>query len=217
MNNPTARRNLLHWIFGNLFCMLGVAFATKSDFGLSMIGAGPYILHVALRDALPWFTQGTAEYFYEAVILLLLCLILRRFNWRFLLTFAEAFIAGMVLDGWFLLLGGNGPYETMPLRILSFFLGLFICGLGIAFFFRTTWPLQAYDLAVVQIAERYGFKQDKVKLANDIVMLGISLLLSFALTRRLTGIGIGTVITTIFNSSVIAAWGRLIDRWEKKA
>ena len=208
------KQNLINWILGNLTCMLGVAFATKSDFGLSMIAAGPYILHVWLRDTISWFTQGTAEYFYEALVLIILCIIIRKFRWKYLLVFAEAFLAGLILDGWFLLLGGNGAYESMPVRIFSFALGLVVCALGVAFFFRTSFPLQAYDFAVVKVSETYNLNRTKVKLANDCIMLAVSLILSFALTHELTGIGVGTVITTALNSSVIAFWGKWIDRFE---
>lgn len=195
--------------------MLGIAFATKSDFGLSMIAAGPYILHVWLRETLPWFTQGTAEYFYELVVLIVACIIIREFKLKYLLVFAEAFIVGLILDGWFLVLGGNGAYETMPMRIFAFVLGLVVCGLGVALIFRTTYPIQAYDFAVVQISAKYGLRQDKVKLANDCIMLAISVILALALTKKLTGIGIGTVVTTLLNSTVIAMWGKLIDKIEK--
>ena len=209
--------NVLNWVLGNLICMLGIAFATKSDFGLSMIAAGPYILHVALRDSFAWFTQGTAEYFYEALVLIISCIIIKGFKPKYLLTFAEAVLAGFVLDGWFLLLGGNAPAESLQMRIVFFILGLIVTGLGVAFFFRTSLPLQAYDFAVVEISQKYGFSQSKTKFANDAIMLAVSLILSFALTHKLTGIGIGTVVTTALNASIISLWGRLVDKFELKS
>lgn len=205
------KRDVIYWIIGNLFCMLGIAFATKSDFGLSMIAAGPYILHVALRDALPWFTQGTSEYFYEALVLIVTCIIIKCFKARYLLSFAEAFLAGLILDGWFSLMGGNAPWPSLGGRIISFILSLFITSFGVAFFFKTKCPLQTYDLAVVEIASTYNLPQEKVKRWNDYIMLGVSLVLSLTLTRRLTGIGIGTVITTVLNSILIGFWSRRID------
>lgn len=206
--------NIVNWILGNLFCSLGVAFATKADYGLSMIAANPYILHVSLRDALPWFTQGTAEYFFEAAVLIILCIILKRFKLKYLLTFAEALFAGLLIDGWFLILGGNAPYAALPMKLLSFVLGLVLCALGVAFFFKTTLPLQVYETAVVEISDKFGFDRSKVKLAHDCIMLGLALILSLVLTGRLTGIGIGTVITTLLNSSVIKLWSKLLDKLE---
>ena len=208
--------NLINWILGNFFCMLGIAFSTKSDFGLSMIAAGPYILHVYFREFFSWFTQGTAEYVYEALLLIILTIILKKFELKYLLTFVEAVIAGFVLDGWFLLMGGNGAAETMGVRILFFVLGLIITALGVAFFFKTTYPLQIYDFAVVKIADKFGFPQSKTKLVNDIIMLAVSLILSLSLTHRLTGIGIGTVIITFCNSTIISFWAKLIDRIEHR-
>ena len=208
--------NIINWILGNLFIMLGVAFTTKASFGLSMIAAGPYILHVWLHPVFSWFTQGTAEYFYEAVLLAVLCIILHEFKLKYLLSFAEAFIVGLILDGWLFLLGGNGTYETMGMRIVSYILSLAICGLGVAFFFRTKMPLQVYDLAVVRIAEKYGFKQRRVKLCNDLIMLAVAILLALLLTGKLTGIGIGTFVTTLLNSTIIDKWGNLIDKVEAR-
>ena len=207
--------NLINWILGNLICMLGIAFATKSDFGLSMIAAGPYIIHVHFHETFAWFTQGTAEYIYEAILLLALSFILRKFELKYFLTFGEAFLAGFILDGWFLVLGGNGPAETMTLRVLYLLLGLVITALGVAFFFKTSYPLQVYDFAVVKIAEKFNFKQSRTKFCYDMSMLCISLILSFSLTGKLTGMGIGTIITTLLNSTVISFWSKLIDKIEK--
>lgn len=207
--------NLINWILGNLICMLGIACATKSNFGLSMIAAGPYILHIYFKELFTWFTQGTAEYIYEAILLVVLTIILRKFEFKYLLTFVEALITGLVLDGWFLVLGGNSPASSISSRIIFLILGLLITALGVAFFFRTNYPLQVYDLAVVKIAEKYGFSQSKTKFAYDMVMLLISLTLSFTLTHKLTGMGIGTIITTLLNASIISFWSKLIDRFEK--
>ena len=91
------------WVVGIVVCALGVALCTKADFGLSMIAAPPFILHYALRGLFPWFTQGTAEYVWQGVLLLLMCAAVQRFRWRYLLSFGTAVIAGLAIDGWLLL------------------------------------------------------------------------------------------------------------------
>ena len=207
--------NLINWILGNLISMFGIALCTKASFGLSMIAAGPYILHVWLRDSLPWFTQGTAEYVYELFILVITCIAIRKFKPSYLLVFAEAVIAGLVLDGWFLLLGGNGMLPELSFRIAAFAAGAAITTLGIAFFFRTTMPLQAYEFFVVKIAETYGYRQEKVKFFFDIGILIFVVLLALLLTHSLTGIGIGTILITLVNAPLISLWGKLVDRIEK--
>ena len=99
--NPTVekkkigRMNEAAWVIGIVVCALGVALCTKADFGLSMIAAPPFIFHYALRGAFPWFTQGTAEYVWQGVLLILMCAAVRRFRWRYLLSFGTAVIAGL--------------------------------------------------------------------------------------------------------------------------
>ena len=51
----------LAWLIGTALCALGVAFCTKANFGLSMVAAPPYILHVALSKFSTFFTHGTVE------------------------------------------------------------------------------------------------------------------------------------------------------------
>jgi len=207
--------SILNWVLGNLLTLLGVAFSTKSNFGLSMIGASPYILHVYFHQFFSWFTQGTSEYIFEAILLLITCLVIKKFRWQFLLSFVEAVVAGLVLDFWFIVLGGNGPVEGMAMRIIYLLLGLVVGGLGIAFFFNTKMPLQVYDLAVVELVEKTGKSQKKVKQLYDLFMLVLSLALSFILTHRLTGMGIGTIVITLCNSSVIHFWSNIIQKVEK--
>ena len=206
------RKNILYWILGLALSGLGLSLSTKSDLGLSMIGAIPYIFHVWLRGALPWFTQGMAEYVWEAVVLVILCLIVRRFRPRYLLSFGTAVLSGFAIDLWLALLGGNGPWESVAARIVSFFAGACVTSAGIACFFRTTLPVLVYELAVKEVAERFHLDKNKVKLGNDILMLAVAILLSRLLTHAWTGIGLGTVAITCINAPLIALFGRLLDR-----
>lgn len=205
-------KNILFWCLGIVLCTLGISLCTKGNLGLSMIAAPPYILHLWLRDSFSWFTQGTAEYIWQAVLLVITCLIVRRFRFRYLLSFVTALISGFVIDGWLTILGGNGAYAGMPARIAAFAAGTVITAAAIAMFFRTTLPLQVYELVVTEIAERYRINKDKVKQWNDIVMLVISLAFALILTGGFNGVGVGTIIITLVNATLIRLFGKLLDR-----
>ena len=207
------KMNELAWVIGILVCSLGVCLCTKADFGLSMIAAPPYILHYALRGIWPWFTQGRAEYVWQAVLLIGMCLAVRRFRWRYLLSFAAAFIAGKSIDLWFAALGGPGVYASMAGRIASFVFGELLTALAIAFAFRTSWPVQIYELLVREIADRYSLDVNRVKMVNDISLFVLSAVLSLVLTGGFHGFGIGTVLITAVNAPLIALFGKLIDRF----
>ncbi len=207
------KMNEMAWVIGILVCSLGVCLCTRADFGLSMIAAPPYILHYALRDLWPWFTQGRAEYVWQAVLLIGMCLAVRRFRWRYLLSFAAAFIAGKSIDLWFIVLGGSAVYGSMAARIVAFVLGELLTSVAIAFVFRTSWPVQIYELLVREIADRYSLDVNRVKLVNDISLFVLSAVLSLLLTGGFHGFGVGTVLITAVNAPLIALCGRLIDRF----
>ena len=207
-----SKMNEAAWILGIVVCTLGVCMCTKANFGLSMIAAPPYILHVWLRDMIPWFTQGTAEYAWQALILLIMCVTIGRFKPKYLISFGTAVLAGFTLDGWFLLFGGNGAYEEMWLRIIMFVVGELVTTLAVAFIFRTTLPIQIYELAVCEIAVRFNLDKNKVKLVNDILMLVLAAVMSFTLTGGLGGFGIGTIIITAVNAPLITFFGKILDK-----
>lgn len=213
------KMNEIAWVLGIVLCALGVCLVTKAGFGLSMIAAPAYILHVGLVKIFPWYSQGTSEYVFQGILLILLCIGIQRFRLRYLLSFVTAFLFGLVLDGWFLVFGGNGVYDGLALRIPAFVIGELVTGLAIAFFFRTKLPLQIYELVVTEMAGRYGWKNTTVKQVYDIVSLVLSVLLAFFVNRSMAGIGIGTIILTVVNAPLIALWGKLLDRlftFEKK-
>ncbi len=205
--------NEVAWICGTLFCAMGVALCTKANIGLSMIAAPAYIIHVFMENFLPWYSQGTSEYIWQTVLLVIMCIIVQRFKPKYLLTFLCAVIFGFAVDGCLLLLGGGAPYENLWVRIATFALGEAITAVAIAFNFRTSLPLPVYELVVSEISKRYGKDINKVKQANDIIMLAISVLLALLLNRSFEGIGIGTIVITVINAPLIAFFGRLLDKF----
>lgn len=195
-----------------MFCALGVALCTKANFGLSMIAAPAYIIHIFMENFFEWYSQGTSEYIWQGILLIVMCIIVRRFKPKYLLTFGCAMIFGFAVDGFLWLLGGSGTYESMAVRIIAFIIGETITAVAIACNFRTSLPLPVYELVVTEIAKRYNIEVGKVKQINDIVMFAVSIILAFALNQSIQGIGIGTIVITIVNAPLIAGFGKLLDK-----
>ena len=59
----------LAYFFGILVLALGTALMERADFGISMVVAPAYILHLKLSEYLPFFSFGVAEYVFQAVLL----------------------------------------------------------------------------------------------------------------------------------------------------
>ena len=214
----------LLWFLGIIFVALGVAICSKADLGVSMIAAPAFVLHEALSSAFPWLSVGVTEYVIQGILLVLLCVLVRRFNWRFLLTFAVAVIYGYVLDLFIWMLDPIS-LDAVWVRWVMLIVGDLITAFGVACYFRTYMPLQVYELFVAETSDKFCFKLSKVKLFFDLSLLCVSVI--FALTlfgdvksfdfstvgyASFHSIGLGTLVTTLINSPLIALMGKFIDK-----
>ena len=78
----------LAYVLGIVLVAWGVVLMEKADFGVSMVVAPAYLLYRWLSPAWHFFTFGMAEYCLQAVLLLAMSLLLR----RFLLCGGDAFL-----------------------------------------------------------------------------------------------------------------------------
>ena len=218
------RSSELLWALGILFVALGVSVCSKADLGVSMIAAPAFIVHEFLSQWFGWLTVGVVEYVIQGFMLVLLCVIIGRFRWKYLLAFAVAVIYGYTLDLCMWLLGGFQVTAVWQ-RWITLIVGDIITAFGVACFFRTYLPLQVYELFVAELAHRFRLNINKTKGVYDIVLLVISILLAVFLFGDLATfdwsaitktsfhcIGLGTIVTTIINAPIITLMGRLIDR-----
>ena len=214
----------LMWVLGIFTVALGVALCKKADLGVSMIAAPAFIVFEALSSVWNWLTVGMTEYIIQGLLIIVLCAVVQRIDWRYLTAFLTAVIYGYVLDMWFLLLG-NEPFSELYLRWIMLIVGDVITGLGVACFFRTYMPLQAYELFVAEVADRYKFAVNKTKWVYDISSFVLSAILALTIFGDVTtfdwskiyetgfhSIGLGTIVTTIINAPIITAWGKGIDK-----
>lgn len=218
------RSSELLWLLGIIFVALGVAICSKADLGVSMIAAPAFIVHEAVAKLFPALTVGMTEYLIQGLMLVILCIVIRRFNIRYLLAFAVAVFYGYTLDLFIWLLGNISITETY-MRWIMLIAGDLVTGFGVACFFRTYMPLQVYELFVAEISRCFGKSISKVKSIFDISLLTISIILalilfgdlgSFELNRiyntSFHSIGLGTIVTTVINSTIITMMGKLIDK-----
>ncbi|NMP38572.1 MAG: hypothetical protein GX051_10730 [Clostridiales bacterium] len=214
----------LLWLFGTVFVALGVAICSKANLGVSMIAAPAFVVYDAIAPLWSGFSVGMTEYIIQGLMLVVLCIVVRRFNWRYLLAFAVAVIYGYTLNLFLWLLGGVS-FDAVWLRWVMLFIGDVITATGVACFFRTYMPLQVYELFVAELASRFNFNINKVKWSFDMTLLVLSLVLAFTLFGDVKtfdwatigyssfhSIGLGTLVTTAINSPIIAFVGKGIDK-----
>lgn len=224
MKRVKASSELL-WVFGIVFVALGVTLCSKANLGVSMIAAPAFIISEFISQFNSFFDVGVTEYILQGIMLISLCIIIKKFNWRYLLAFAVAVLYGYTLN-FFIWIFAGLEFNAVWLRYLMLIIGDIITAFGVACFFRTYMPLQVYELFVAEISDHLKINIDRVKGIFDISLLFISIVLSLTLFgdvksfdwsslwhNSFHNIGVGTLITTAINSPVISLMGKVIDRF----
>ena len=78
------------FFLGLALLAFGTALTVYGGFGMSMVVAPAYILHLFVSQFFSWFSFGMAEYTLQAFILIILMIIMRKAKWSYLLSFASA-------------------------------------------------------------------------------------------------------------------------------
>lgn len=192
---------------------LAVAILSAADFGISMIVAPAYLL--SLKTGVLSF--GQAEYVIQAGVFIVLCIVLRKFKFVYLFSFATCLVYGLVLDLWRKIPCFN-PLITLPgsmdwrLRILMFVVGMVLTSFAVALFFKTYLYPQVYDFFVKAVSCRYGIKLSVLKTIVDLSCLAASFLMTFVFFGRIRGIWWGTLVMALLNGTIIGFFSKLLDR-----
>ncbi|MBQ8973822.1 MAG: hypothetical protein IJ074_12185 [Clostridia bacterium] len=202
----------LAYALGIALLALGTALMEKANFGVSMVVAPAYVLHLRLAQISPAFTFGVAEYMVQALLLVVLSVVLRKFKLSALFSFVTALIYGAALDVAMRLLGGL-PAEGAAWRLGEYAVGLLLCATGVAFLFHTYIAPEAYELFVKELAGRYGWRIDRVKTVYDLCSCALGVLLSFLFFGfgRFEGVKLGTVLCALVNGWLIGRIGQVLE------
>lgn len=203
----------LAYFLGLASIALGNAFMTKGDFGMSVIAAPAYIVYLKLSQSITWISFGLCEIMLQAIIIILLMIVLKRFRIRYLVSFATAFIYSAFLDIFMLLLSLFNANDIW-IRIMCYVIGVLLCANGVALMFHTYIPQEAYDMFVRELARVKKYNINVVKTIYDISSLIISIALSFICFGWLNfvGIKIGSVIIAFINGFIIGIYSKLYEK-----
>lgn len=69
---------------GIVVLALGTSFMERANFGMSMVVAPAYLIHLKVSQFIPFYTFGMSEYFFQAFLLGLLSLIMGKFKKSYL-------------------------------------------------------------------------------------------------------------------------------------
>ena len=192
---------------------LGTALVTSSNLGLSMVVAPSYLLHLKISEFLPFFTFGVASYAFQAILLLGMIAVIRKFKLSYLLSFASAVIQGYLLDG-FLVLLGMLPLDLFWVRLLLFVSGIIVTAFGVALLFKPHFPPAPYEMFVKEISKCFRCDINKFKIIFDFSCLSLAIIFSFVFYGfgTFVGVNLGTIIIVCLNGITISMFSKLIDK-----
>ena len=193
---------------------LAVAILTSANFGISMIVAPAYLLSLKIGV----ITFGQAEYIIQAGLFILLCIVLRKFRFVYLMSFGTCLIYGVVLDLW-RKLPCFDPTVTVPgsmvlwQRILMFVIGVLLTAFSVALFFKTYLYPQVYDFFVKAVSLKYKIKLSVLKTIVDLSCLTASIIMTFCFFGKFVGVSWGTVVMALFNGTIIGFFSNTLDKF----
>ncbi len=206
------------YLLGIITLAIGTALMEAADFGVSMVVAPAYLIYLKLSQIFPFFSFGMAEYILQAVLLVCMMIILKKFKAAYLFSFVTALLYGAALDGAMLLVALI-PAGGMALRLAFYVAGLLFCSVGVSLFFHTYIPPEVYELFVKELSAKYKVDIHKFKTGYDCASCIVGLILSFSFFGlwHFEGIKLGTVICALINGGLIGRFSAFFERhWEFK-
>ena len=189
-----------------VFNSFGVVLMLYSGSGISAISSVPY----AFSEVFPFLTLGTWTYLFQAVLILTLMVLRRRFVVSYLFSFVVGFVFSELLDLhelWINVLpvnlGWRGLYFVVSYLLLCF---------GIAPSNRCQLPIPPPHPFPPALAQITKIIYPKVKISFDAICLLVTAGMTLLFLGHLQGIGIGTVLAALTMGKVIGIMGNWLDR-----
>ncbi len=204
MESKRIMHSELAYVLGMVILALATAMMEKADFGMSMVVAPAYLLHLKVSEYIPAFSFGMAEYVFQAFLIVLLSVVMRRAKISYLFSFITAVLYGFMLDASIAVLS-HVPADTIAARTVFYVLGMVLCSLGVALLFHTYISPEAYELFVKELCDGYGFPVGTTKTVYDCVSCLVGAVMSFAFFGfgNFVGVKLGTVICALINGRMI--------------
>lgn len=179
------------YVLGVLLLALATALMEQGAFGMSIVVAPAYVVHLKLSEIWPWVTFGVAEYMLQTLILSITLLIVGRVRLTWLLAFGTTALYSLALDGFLLITALIPP--LLAVRVAVYLLGFCLCVTAVGLILHGYLPPSAYDLYAKLVTAKTGRPLSVVKTTYDLVSLVVAVGLSLLFFGDIRGVGVGTV------------------------
>ena len=198
------------YFVGIIVLALGTALMERANFGMSMVVAPAYLIHLKVSQMLPFFSFGMSEYVFQGFLLCVLSLVMRKGKKSYLLSFVTAFVYGLILDA-VMAAVALLPFEGLWWQIVFYIVGMIVCAVGVALLFNTYLPPEAYELFVKELSQKLDLPIAKVKTIYDCCSCMLGVVLSLCFFGTLVGVQWGTIVCAIVNGWLIGRISRFLE------
>ena len=185
---------------------MGVQFMTKSGFGISAISSVPYVFN----KIFPVLSFGTWNYIFQSMLVASLMILRKHISPSYLISFAAGIIFGKMLDVhaiWMAYLP-----NMFVMRVIYLFIGMVIIAFGICLANNCMLPIIPTDMFPRDFSSITSRKYQSVKTIFDLSCLATTAFLSIIFMKSFMGIGLGTVVCSMFTGKIVAMFQ---SRFEK--
>lgn len=206
------------YIVGLSILALGAAFMEKADFGVSMIVAPAYILHLKISETFAFFSFGMAEYTLQACLLICLSILMHKVKLSYFFSLLTAILYGFLLD-MFMSIIAYINFSGLLASFIFYIIGVLFCTAGVAFLFKTYLSPEAYEMFVKELSAKYHIDLYIFKTIYDCSSCLISIVLSFIFFGfgEFEGIKWGTIVCAFINGYLIRMFSKFYEKkWEFK-
>nr|MDD6334961.1 DUF6198 family protein [bacterium] len=200
MSRKEAFKRYMLLVLGVFFIGLGIAFAKRSNLGISPVSSVANVLSLKFD----FFTMGTWLMLWNCLIIVAEVLILKRnFKPIQLLQFPISFLLGFFTDigVWMV---SFLPANAYPVRILMVLVGVIVLGFGITLTVISNTVMNVGEAFVDVLAKALHKSFGNIKVIFDISCVALSILLSLMLFDfSIVGTREGTVITACCTGFVV--------------
>ena len=200
----------LAYFVGIIVLAFGTALMEKANFGISMVVAPAYIIHLKLSEYMPFFSFGMSEYVFQAVLLVLLSCVMQGFKKSYIFSFATAFLYGTVLDVAINIVE-LFPCSGIVWKVIFYSAGLIICAIGVALLLHTYLPPEAYELVVKELSAKFNVTVGRTKTIYDCCSCILAMFLSICFFNAFVGVKWGTIVCAIVNGWLIGKFSWLLE------
>ena len=205
IDHPVSR--IVFLCLGLITMAFGVAFSIKGALGTSPISSVPYV-----TAKISGLSVGTTTITMNFIFVLIQIAILRKqYDWFQLLQFPAAILFGIMID-----VAGGALQVIAASNYLQQWLlcavGIFLVALGISMEVMANLVTTAGEGIVLAICKVAPVRFSNMKIAFDVTLVCVSIVLSLVFLGHLDGVREGTVAAAIFVGLVTKQTNRLMSR-----